>query len=257
MINASTKGIHMRLSESAVKQVAHKLGHYVYVYVNPIDNSVFYIGKGQGARALVHLEAGNKKVRRMIKAIKNHDREPRIEILAKNLPDAKAAHKIEAAAIELFGIDKLGNLVRGHGSSDLRTPIEDVIASLVTEKAAITEKSVLVRIQQFYFRGMSDVELYDATRSCWKFSEWHREELELAFAVFEGVIREVYEITGWHKGGQTFCTYRYGRRNNCKGRWEFVGVIAKNSIRDNYLNRSVSHLFKSGARWPTLYVNMD
>ncbi len=247
----------MRLSETVAKQVAHKLGHYVYVYVNPIDNSVFYIGKGQGARALVHLDAGNKKVRQMIKAIRSHDKEPRIEILAKNLTSAKAAHKIEAAAIELFGIDKLGNLIRGHGSSHLRTPIEDVIASLVTEKAKISEKAVLVRIRQYYFRGMSDVELYDATRTDWDIAEWRRDVLQLAFAIYDGVIREVYEITGWHKGGQTFCTFRKGRRNNCHGRTEFVGVIAKNSLRDKYLNKSVAHLFPRGSQWPTTYVNMD
>ncbi|HLX63160.1 MAG TPA: hypothetical protein VKX17_17955 [Planctomycetota bacterium] len=247
----------MRLSETAVRQVAYKLGHYVYVYVNPIDNSVFYIGKGKGSRALVHLDAGNKKVRRMIKAIRNLEKEPRIEILAKNLSSAKAAHKIEAAAIELFGIDKLGNLIRGHGSKGLRTPIEDVIASLVTEKARIIEPSILIRIRQFYVRGMTDVELYDATRRCWKIADWRREKIQLAFAVYEGIIREVYEITGWHQGGQTFCTHRDGRRADWTNRWEFVGVIARNRIRDRYLNRSVAHLFSTGARNSIQYVNFE
>ena len=35
--------------------VARKLGYYVYLYVNPIDESIFYVGKGKGGRALAHL----------------------------------------------------------------------------------------------------------------------------------------------------------------------------------------------------------
>jgi len=32
--------------------VARKLGHYVYVYTDPRDGRVFYVGKGKGQRAL-------------------------------------------------------------------------------------------------------------------------------------------------------------------------------------------------------------
>lgn len=30
------------------RPVAEKLGHYVYLYVNPLDETVFYVGKGRG-----------------------------------------------------------------------------------------------------------------------------------------------------------------------------------------------------------------
>ena len=41
--------------------VASKLGYYVYLYVNPLDKTVFYVGKGQSGRALAHLRTHEKK----------------------------------------------------------------------------------------------------------------------------------------------------------------------------------------------------
>ncbi len=35
--------------------MAEKLGYYVYLYVDPRDEKVFYIGKGKGERCLDHL----------------------------------------------------------------------------------------------------------------------------------------------------------------------------------------------------------
>lgn len=35
--------------------VANALGFYVYAYIDPRDDAVFYIGKGVGARATDHL----------------------------------------------------------------------------------------------------------------------------------------------------------------------------------------------------------
>ena len=36
-------------------KVIEQLGYYVYLYINPIDNLIFYVGKGKGNRALAHL----------------------------------------------------------------------------------------------------------------------------------------------------------------------------------------------------------
>ena len=37
-------------------EVAHHLGYYVYLYVDPRSNKAFYIGKGKGRRILAHLD---------------------------------------------------------------------------------------------------------------------------------------------------------------------------------------------------------
>ena len=93
--------------------VAQKLGHYVYLYVNPLSGEVFYVGKGKGSRALAHLEDVDKRrMQKIIRQIRDAGAQPAIEILAHSLPDAQTALKIEAAAIDLLGVGRLANAVR-------------------------------------------------------------------------------------------------------------------------------------------------
>ena len=60
---------------------------------------------------------------------------------------------------------------------------------------------LLIRINQRYRHGMSARELYEATRGIWKLSPSHAEQASYAFAVFEGIVREVYAIDKWHPAG--------------------------------------------------------
>ena len=46
------------------------LGYYVYAYVDPRDDSIRYIGKGKGDRALAHLsDEGDSEKTRWIKKL--------------------------------------------------------------------------------------------------------------------------------------------------------------------------------------------
>ena len=172
------------------KTVASELGHYVYVYVNPLDNSVFYVGKGKGARALAHLDtAERKKLTYLIKKIRSGGSEPRIDILAHALPSEDVAFAIEAAAIDLIGVHNLTNTVRGHTKAKYgRTPLSQLVGLYTKRKAIIKEPSILIRINKAYHFGMTDVELYDATRSAWRVG-YKKEKAQYAFAVYEGVVR--------------------------------------------------------------------
>lgn len=100
---------------------------------------------------------------------------------------------------------------------------------------------------------MTPTELMEATRGFWRISP-QRHHAEFAFAVFRGVVKEVYRIDGWHPAG----TLKYASRDPApfvdKGRWEFFGEIAS-SIRADYLNRSVAAHFGRGAQNPIHYVN--
>lgn len=95
-----------------------KLGYYVYLYINPTDGKIFYVGKGKGNRAFQHLtdETEHDKNKK-IKEIREQGKEPIIEILIHGLEDEEIALKIEAGAIDLLGINNLTNKVRGWGSS--------------------------------------------------------------------------------------------------------------------------------------------
>ncbi len=122
--------------------VTEKLGHYVYVYVDPRDDRVFYVGKGQGSRALAHLKPSARDVQTQIQEIGKAGLSPRIDILAHSLPDAETALKIEAAAIDLLGLDNLTNAVRGHGVKFGRMPLAELSAHYQRRKAKITDPSI-------------------------------------------------------------------------------------------------------------------
>ena len=41
--------------------ILSSLKYYVYVYLDPRDNTIFYVGKGVGNRAFAHLAADTEK----------------------------------------------------------------------------------------------------------------------------------------------------------------------------------------------------
>ena len=228
--------------------VASRLRHYVYVYVDPTDETVFYVGKGKGSRAIAHMDSS--KVRRS-------RAKPRIDILAHGLPDEKTAFAVESAAIDLIGIRNLANVVRGHGGKQFgRTPLQQLIAQYAKRRVEIRVPAILIRINKLYRFGMTPAELYDATRSAWKVGP-KKERARYAFAVHDGVVREVYSITGWLPGGTTFAAQNQGRRRRRPDRWEFVGTLAEEKVRRHYVDTYVGHLFPAGAQNPISYANID
>jgi len=248
----------MPLTRRISPAVARKLGWYVYLYVNPLDGKVFYVGKGKGGRALAHLDARAKKATaKVIRQIRAVGREPKIEILAHRLPSGEAALRVEAAVIDALSLENLANRVRGWRGTELgRRSIDEALAKYTEKRAVIREPAILIRINDLYRYGMRPVELYDATRSAWVTGP-RREKVKYAFAVFEGVVREVYRITGWHRGGTTFNSRYDGRRQRRPGRWEFVGTLAEERIRRRYVDRYVGYLFTRGAQNPITYANVE
>ena len=236
-------------------KVIENLGHYVYLYVDPRDESVFYVGKGSGSRCLVHLsEEGETEKNQRIAAIRDSGFEPRIDILVHGLPDASAALQVEAAVIDLFGRDQLTNRVRGWKSEAFgRMELKEIASLYDPKQINIAEPALLIRINQLFRFGMTPVELYDATRGIWKIGP-DRDEVELAFAVFQGVVREVYKVAAWLPAGSTFSTRD---EDLCDSeRWEFVGVVAEDAIRDRYIDGSVTNYFGRNVQSPFVYVNV-
>jgi len=228
------------------------LGHYVYLYINPLDNKIFYVGKGKGDRVLHFDDERNDQCAEVIDKIKKEGKEPLIEILVHGLNDDFTAKKIEAAAIDLIGIENLCNKIRGWESVDFgRMGLAELIPIYKREKAIIEEPVIIIRINKLYHYGMTDRELYDATRGIWKIGE-NRDDAIYAFAVFGGIVREVYKIREWLPAGTTMST-----RGDltCGGRWEFVGEVAEEKIRAKYLFKSVEEYLSNHAQNPIRYVN--
>jgi hypothetical protein len=239
--------------------VSQKLGHYVYLYVNPTNDAVFYVGKGKGSRALAHVDdAKNPLVAKAIREIRKAGYEPRVDILAHSLPNSEVALRVEAAAIDLLGLSELSNEVSGWRGRELgRARLDDLVAKYTKRRANITEPSILVRINQRFRFGMSEMELYDATRGIWSVSPERAEKAEYAFPVYQGVIREAYRIARWLPAGSTLSTRE--DRDDFAGseRWEFVGTLATESIRKKYINKYVGHLLPFGFQGPIRYLNEE
>ncbi len=218
--------------------VVERLRWYVYLYVRKTNDQVYYVGKGCGQRALAHL-----------RRLRGH----RVDILIHGLKDEATAYTVECALLDVF--EQLTNKVRGRDARMRgREALDDLIARYAARKITIQEPSVLIRINRLYCPGIEAQRLYEITRGVWKIGE-RRNRLVYAFAVYRGVVREVYKIKSWHRAGTT--RYRYRKRGvlDIGGRWEFVGRLAEPSVRNRYRGGSVAHLLPDGARNPLRYVS--
>ena len=99
--------------------VSEQLKAYVYLLIDPRDGEVFYVGKGNGSRVFAHAqdalgdeEAASDKLDR-IREIHGAGQQVEHQLLRFGLTD-RTAFEVEAAAIQLLGMDELTNKVEGH-----------------------------------------------------------------------------------------------------------------------------------------------
>ena len=236
--------------------IRDKIKFYVYLYIDPRTDDIFYVGKGCGNRAFSHLRATrDSEKNRRIRDIRNDGFEPRIEILVHGLDDESTAHKIEASIIDLLGIDSLTNIQAGYEAREFgRMSVEQLRALYGAAKVVIREPAILININKSFRYGMSPVELYDATRSAWVVGT-KRDEPSLAFAVYQGIVQEVYQIAHWFQNNATLNSLKTPDEDPREERWEFVGQIADNRTRNRYRYNNVSDYM--GPRNPINYVNCD
>ena len=131
------------------------------------------------------------------------------------------------------------------------------VVPVSADQVAIDVPAMLIRIKQTYRDGISKEELFEVTRGIWKVGT-KRERAQYAFAVFKGIIKEVYRINRWLPAG----TLEYKHRSDANklknpDRWEFDGVLAEEAIRDQFIGKSCAQYFKWGNISPTTYVNCD
>ena len=127
----------------------------------------------------------------------------------------------------------------------------------------ILEPSILIRINRAFRYSLSEMELYDFTRGQWRLNPERARLAKYAFAIYEGIIQEVYEILNWYKAGKTY-SVRQGIENIkrkdkdvLEGRYEFIGNFATQEIRTKYKYKSVEHYFKKGSSNPIMYLNLE
>lgn len=249
----------MKFSNSVLSQ----LKHYVYIYSHPKTNEIFYIGKGKGNRVFSHLndKSESKKVK-YLQELYDSGLKPKIEILIHGIEDDKVTLNIESSIIDLIGIKQLTNNKVGYKSKTYgRMTIDQINSIYKKQPVNIEEPAILIRINKAFRFTMSEMELYDYTRGRWKLTPKRAKNAKYGFAVYQGVIQEVYEIFDWHKAGTTNSIRSKNEEIglNSAGRlvdrYEFTGRIASKKIRDKYRLMSVEHYFKKGNSNPIMYVN--
>lgn len=237
-------------------EVATKLRYYVYVYVDPRDDQIFYVGKGCRGRALAHLDEEQEceKTRR-IAELKAAGLAPRIEILAHGMEHEETALRVEAAAIDILRPGQnLTNRARGHRAIQFgRAPLSELDAIYGAKPITIVEPCLLIRINKLYRPGMTTEALYEATRGVWKLGK-RRNNAQFALAVYQGVVRQAYTIRAWHVGGTTPYSTRAPDDVDAPDRWEFTGAVAETPA-VKYCGGSVEKYLPANAQNPIVYVN--
>jgi hypothetical protein len=127
--------------------------------------------------------------------------------------------------------------------------------------ANVDESVVAINIAEQYPLVRNADELYNCTRGFWWLKKESAEKANYAFAVYKGVVKEVYEIDCWEPAkvqtGQISLSKLNSRPVETSaavsfGRYQFVGKIAPGSIRNKYLER---HIPIVHGQSPILYFN--
>ena len=228
------------------------LKSYVYLYSDPKNGRPFYVGKGKGNRAFAHLKDTSEKEKALrIKAIRDRGRQPQIDLLCYGLPNTTAS-LVEAAAIALLGRPPLVNLVGGEFTMGFgRVSVRELILTKSARPVRVKEDAILIRINQLYRSNMDARELYDATRGVWKLG-LRRYKAKYAMAVYQGIVREVYEIARWVPAGYSEYTTRKPEEVKKRGKWEFEGEVDR-KLSKHYVGKSVRKYLK-GNRAPVRFV---
>ena len=245
--------------------VLNELKYYVYLYSDPSTGEIFYVGKGKGNRVFSHLEDTKESEKvEYIRKLRTQGLEPNIEILIHGLDDEKTALRVESSIIDLIGIKNLTNMQSGYKSSTFgRMSLSQLVSAYEKQKIDIKVPAILIRINQAFRYSMSEVELYDYTRGQWRLNPENAKKAEYAFAVYGGIIQEVYTILDWYKGGETFSVrsnnenIERGSEDPLEGRYEFIGNLAPDEIRKKYRYKSVEDYFERGNSNPIMYVNIQ
>ena len=162
-----------------------------------------------------------------------------IDIIAHKL-NRETALAVESACIDLVGLENLENLVKGHGENIKRIPIEELSNKYNEIHAEIIDehKGFIILVNQLYEPHFTPLETLEIVRGIWikKLVSTAKNSIvpKYAFASYNGIIKEVYEIFEWVPAGTQQYFTRQFKPEQLKDKFEFVGKIA----------HDLSHLYR-------------
>lgn len=133
-----------------------------------------------------------------------------------------------------------------------RVGVKELILRETAKPVKIREDVILIRINRLYRSNMNARELYEATRGVWKLG-LRRYKARYAMAVYQGIVREVYQIDRWIPAGFLEYTTRLPKELTKRERWEFEGRVDKKLSRE-YVGKSVRKYFPKHSQSSVQYV---
>ncbi|MCG7630883.1 hypothetical protein MHN80_01010 [Gordonia McavH-238-E] len=254
--------------------VTPSAGWYVYALRDASTGRVLFVGEGHGDRVFTHAVHLQREWERSDVGPTQHThvaastQETSIHgfIIRSGLESASVASGIAAAITTMLALVDPAlhnqfftlsdfNVASNASGGGLASVDLDSASSVITNAQAppITVPALLIKIPRLWKPTMDAIELYDATRQWWRLGE-RRQNARYAFAVAQGIIREVYRIDSWEPGWVVNGAWTTEPQNRPPDRWRFQGDVAE-SLAADYKNTKVKHLYKAGEANPVRYLN--
>lgn len=227
------------------------LGYYVYFLINPLDNKIFYVGKGKGNRVFRHAKAAliewqNSDKLDIIRDIINKKQSVKYYILRHGLSENEA-FIVESAFIDFLTFEDfsfiatISNIVAGYHQWDkgLKTveEIEHIYNCLPLDMINKPHKLLCININGTY---STSADIYEITRKSWVLNPNRANQADYVVAEYKGIIRAIFKVNekGWRLvTSEENAEYFKGRS---KIRYYFDGQeVVDEEIRKLYLNKKL------------------
>ena len=255
-------------TEPLPPEVGERIGpYYVYVLVDPRDDSIFYVGKGTRQRLLAHVDEAQLEgdpdtpsaKDAAIKEIRDAGLKPRIDVVRHGLRSEEQAFHVEGALIDC--LDNLTNVIKSPGTEQGRsslteltwrygaTPIDDSAPPAICVRLGAW-KNEREQLEPGTFReghgfreGMTPQQLAESGRAWWpQISPTGAQQrgIRHAVVVHQGITRAVMEIGDWTRRGN---------------RWAFSATpLTEGPVYDAWVGPLGKRVkFRQGNRKPAVY----
>lgn len=204
---------------------AEALQHYVYLLRDPINNEIFYVGKGNNDRCFMHNREEYRETEKLkrIAAIKDAGYETEYVIHRHGMTEDQAL-EVEAALIDI--LPNLTNAVKGKGA--IRGPasiasLEEMYNCEVADFDGL--KVMMIKINKSYGKLSN----WDALRFSWMVDARKAMEADVVVGVAQGVIRIAVIPESWESSHPV----------THKELWAFHGISPHSLVGRKQLSRKV------------------
>ena len=256
------------------KECISKLGYYVYRLVDPRNGQTFYVGKGYGNRVYDHVSSANKSAKEFYetfgtdkenKLLRSTDKDAEyyaklsrirdiqsdglevIHIIQRYGMNEKTAFEVEAALIDLYGLDMLTNEINGHHGERGMFYTEKLKQILETKEYEDIDKYkpyMIIKVTQSSL-DYNDGNRYEATRKWWKnIDPAKANKCKYILSVTDSIVRAVYVNPIWDKN------------TNEENRRAFIATECKDiNVLKHFLDKKIpsQKYIKRGQANPCLY----